>query len=278
VGRWRTEGGTSDFQASASHALATVGPDSEGDLIFLMSRNEESGSSPRVVEASTTRQQAVIEIVSDVVCPWCFIGKRRLEKALALLDRPDVRFHWMPFELNPDAPKHGMDRQAHRARKFGSLARAQELEARVAAAGAEEGIQFRFDRIQKIPNTFEAHRLIWFAGRDGVQDALVERLFRAYFIDAKDVGEVDVLKRIGTESGLGGGRLDELFAKRVGTEDVIADERTVRLRGVNSVPTFFVGGEPVTSGAHKPALLAMFLGQALGPGLSQCSQESGVCG
>jgi predicted DsbA family dithiol-disulfide isomerase len=258
--------------------LATVGPDSEGDLIFLMSRNDQSRSSSRVVEASTTRQQAVIEIVSDVVCPWCFIGKRRLEKALALLDWPDVRVHWMPFELNPDAPKQGMDRQAHRARKFGSLARAQELEARVAAAGAEEGIQFRFDRIQKIPNTFEAHRLIWFAGREGVQDAVVERLFCAYFIDAKDVGEVDVLKRIGTESGLGGGRLDELFAKRLGTEDVIADERTALLRGVNGVPTFLVGGEPVTSGAHKPALLAMFLGEALGPGLSQCSQENGVCG
>ena len=170
-----------------------------------------------------------------------------------------------------------MDRQAHRARKFGSLARAQELQARVAAAGAEEGIQFRFDRIQKIPNTFEAHRLIWFAGREGVQDAVVERLFRAYFIDAKDVGEVDVLKRIGTEGGLGGGHLDELFAKGLGTEDLIADERTARLRGVNSVPTFFVNGEPVTAGAHEPELLAAFLGQALGQGHSQCSPENGIC-
>jgi predicted DsbA family dithiol-disulfide isomerase len=243
--------------------------------MFLMSRNDESGSSSRVVEASTT--PAVIEIVSDVVCPWCFIGKRRLEKALALLDRPDVRVHWMPFELNPDAPKHGVDRQAHRARKFGSLARAQELEARVAAAGAEEGIQFRFDRIQKIPNTFEAHRLIWFAGRQGVQDAVVERLFSAYFIDAEDVGDVEVLTRIGLESGLDASRLEELIAKRLGTEELIVDERAARLRGVNSVPTFFVNAEPVTAGAHEPELLAAFLGQALGQGHSQCSPENGIC-
>ena len=243
-----------------------------------MSNKGESRSTSLPAEASTGAQAPIIAVVSDVVCPWCLIGKRRLEKALALLDRPDVRVHWRPFELNPDAPKQGMDRQSYRARKFGSLARAQELEAGVAAAGAEEGIQFRFDRIQKIPNTFEAHRLIWFAGLEGMQDRVVDGLFRAYFVDAEDVGEVDVLKRIGAESGLNAGRLDQLFAEMLGTEQLIADQRAVRVRGVNSVPTFFVNGEAVTSGAHKPELLAAFLGQALGPGLSQCSSENGTCG
>ena len=233
-----------------------------------MSNNAESQSTSLPAEASTEAQAPIIAVVSDVVCPWCLIGKRRLEKALALLDRPDVRVHWRPFELNPDAPKQGMDRQSHRARKFGSLVRAQELEAGVAAAGAEEGI----------PNTFEAHRLIWFAGREGVEDAVVDGLFRAYFVDAEDVGEVDVLKRIGAESGLDAGRLDQLFAEMLGTEQLIAEQRAVRVRGVNSVPTFFVNGEAVTSGAHKPELLAAFLGQALGPGLSQCSSENGRCG
>ena len=170
-----------------------------------------------------------------------------------------------------------MDRQAHRARKFGTLARAQELEARVAAAGAEERIKFRFNRIQKIPNTFEAHRLIWFAGQEGVQDAVVERLFRSYFIDGQDVGEVDVLRRVGTESGLDASRLDELFAKRLGTEKLLADEGASRVRGVNSVPTFFVDQVPITAGAHRPELLAAFLGQALGPGHSQCSPGNGIC-
>jgi len=171
-----------------------------------------------------------------------------------------------------------MDRQEHRARKFGSVARAKELEARVAAAGAEEEIEFRFDRIQKIPNTFEAHRLIWFAGRQGVQGPVVERLFRAYFVDAEDVGDIDVLKRIGGECGLDSGRLEELFASRLAAQEVIAEETTARRRGVNSVPTFFVGEEPVTAGAHKPELLAAFLGEALGPTLSQCSPETGACG
>ena len=205
----------------------------------------------------------IIEVISDVVCPWCFIGKRWLEKALALLERWDVTVHWKPFQLNPDAPKQGMDRQAHRAWNFGSLARAQELEARVAAAGGEEGIEFRFDRIEKIPNTFEAHRLIWLAGREGVQDAVVERLFRGYFIDAEDVGDIEVLRRIGGECGLDSGRLEELFASRLGAQEVLAAETSARQRGVNSVPTFFVGGEPVTAGAHKPELLAGMLGPAL---------------
>jgi predicted DsbA family dithiol-disulfide isomerase len=106
---------------------------------------------------------------------------------------------------------------------------------------------------------------------------VVERLFRAYFIDAEDVGEVEVLKRIGFESGLDASRVDELFAKGLGTEELIADEKAARVRGVNSVPTFFVEGEPVTTGAHRPELLAAFLGPALGPGHSRCSPGNGIC-
>jgi len=237
----------------------------------------------------------VIEVVSDVVCPWCFIGKRRLEKALALLSRQDVTILWKPFQLNPGAPKEGMDRQSYRIRKFGSLAYSQQLEARVAAAGAEEGIEFRFDLIKKTPNTFEAHRLIWFAGREqspgpsapnvqnpkvqkpNVQNTVVENLFRAYFIDAEDVGDIEVRKRIGVQSGLDMGRLEELFAAGLGTEELIAEENKARGRGVSGVPTFFINGEPITSGAHKPELLAAVLGRALGPGLSRCSPEAGTC-
>src|SRR5215467_7510998 len=106
-----------------------------------------------------------IEVVSDVVCPWCFIGKRRLEKALVLLDRRDIEVRWTAFELNPGMPKEGMDRAAYRTRKFGSIEYSRQLEARVIAAGAEEGIDFQFDRIARTPNTFDAHRLIWLAGQ-----------------------------------------------------------------------------------------------------------------
>ena len=215
----------------------------------------------------------MIQVVSDVVCPWCFIGKRRLEKALALLGRPDAAVEWKPFELNPDAPREGMDRQSYRIRKFGSLAYSRQLEERVAAAGAGEGIEFRFDRITRIPNTFEAHRLIWLAGRARVQNAVVESLFRAYFMDAEDVGDIGVLKRIGSESGLEIDRLDELFTARHGEGELHSEENDARRRGVSGVPTFFLNGEPITSGAHPPELLA----SVLGPALSQCSVADSTC-
>lgn len=202
-----------------------------------------------------------IEVVSDVVCPWCFIGKRRLEKSLALLGRPEVAVHWQPFQLNPNAPPEGMDRQAYRIRKFGSLEYSQQLEARVAAAGAEEDIEFRFDRIRKTPNTLEAHRLVWLAGRDspGLQNTIVENLFRAYFIDGADVGDLAVLKRIGVENGIDPRQVDECFAAQLGSQELAAAESAARAQGVDGVPSFFVQGEPVASGAQKPELLAAAL-------------------
>ncbi|HEV3199609.1 MAG TPA: DsbA family oxidoreductase [Bryobacteraceae bacterium] len=238
-----------------------------------MSRQVESQSTPGVSEVSAIPRPPTVEVVSDVVCPWCFIGKRRLEKALAILDRQDVTIHWKPFQLNPGAPKEGMDRQAYRIRKFGSLAYSQQLEARVAAAGSAEGIEFRFDEIKWTPNTLEAHRLIWFAGREPgqdrrnaptVQNIVVENLFSAYFLGGEDVGDTEVLKRIGAGSGLDGGRLDELFAAGLGTGELMAEEIEARARGVTGVPTFFVNGEPIASGAQKPELLAAALVPALG--------------
>jgi predicted DsbA family dithiol-disulfide isomerase len=219
------------------------------------------------------KNELLVEVVSDVVCPWCFIGKRRLEKALALLGRPATQIRWKAFQLNPDAPKEGMNRQAYRLRKFGSLAYSQQLEARVADAGMEDGIEFRFDRIERTPNTFDAHRLIWLAGREGVQNETVENLFQAYFIDAEDVGNPSVLTRIGTESGLDAGSVEELLGGDLGASEVVADELQARTQGVSGVPTFFVDGAPIASGAQKPELLA----SVLGPVLEQCSLENGRC-
>ena len=216
---------------------------------------------------------SVIEVVSDVVCPWCFIGKRRLEKALALVGRQSTQVHWKAFELNPQAPKEGMDRQAYRARKFGSTAYAKELEARVIEAGSEEGIEFRFDRIERVPNTLDAHRLIWLAGREGSQDAIVESLFHAYFIDGRDVGNCDVLRNIAVGSGLDAAKVDELLSTELGKREVFDEEGEAHTRGINGVPSFFLGGVPVMSGAQKPEMLA----SALGSALAQCSLEDGAC-
>jgi len=225
----------------------------------------------------TIADGVIIEVVSDVVCPWCFIGKRRLEKALKLLGRQDVQIHWTAFELNPDISKAGVDRQEHRIRKFGSLSRARQLETHVAAAGAEE-IEFRFDRIERMPNTFDAHRLIWLAGRQGLQNALVERLFQAYFIDGEDVGNHEVLKRIGKQSGLDSGGVESLLGSDFGAEEIRVGKNRARVEGVNGVPTFFVSGVPITSGAHKPQILATLLGRALEPTSQNCTLDDEKCG
>jgi predicted DsbA family dithiol-disulfide isomerase len=226
---------------------------------------------------TTDNQAAAIEVVSDVVCPWCLIGKRRLEKALVLLGREDVQIRWRPFELNPDAPKGGYDRQAYRARKFGSKEYAQQLEARVAQAGAEDGILFRFDQIARVPNTFDAHRLLWRAGQQGVQNALAENLFRAYFIDAQDVGDTRVLAAIGTQSGMDPAGVEELLSSDLGSAEVRAEERQARARGVSGVPSFFIDGVPITSGARHPELLAADLGPALDRSSGQCSLDDASC-
>ncbi len=199
---------------------------------------------------------AIVEVVSDVVCPWCFLGKRRLEKALVLLGSPQTGIRWKPFQLNPSAPKEGMDRQEYRARKFGSAARSKELEDRVAASGAEDGIHFRFDNIKKTPNTFDAHRLIWLAGEQGDQNTIVENLFQAYFLDGEDIGAPEVLREIARKSGM------EFPNGNQATQEVKAEEEFARRQGVSGVPSFFINGTLITSGAHKPEQLAQMLAPA----------------
>src|SRR3954447_18065776 len=135
-----------------------------------------------------------VDVISDVICPWCFIGKRRLEKAVAAVEsQHEVRVRWLPFQLNPTMPKEGISRREYRTRKFGSWERSLELDARVVAVGEAEGIQFAFDRIERTPNTLDAHRLIWLADEEGVQDAVVEALFRAYFTEGRDISERQAL-------------------------------------------------------------------------------------
>jgi predicted DsbA family dithiol-disulfide isomerase len=120
----------------------------------------------------------LVDVISDVICPWCFIGKRRLEKAIAALDSP-VKVRWLPFQLNPAMPKEGVGRKEYRTKKFGSWDRSLELDAQMIAVGETEGIHFAFDRTERTPNTLDAHRLIWLADQQDCQDAIMEALFRA---------------------------------------------------------------------------------------------------
>jgi predicted DsbA family dithiol-disulfide isomerase len=142
-----------------------------------------------------------VDVISDVICPWCYIGKRRLEKAIAAFYGL-VKVRWLPFQLNPAMPREGVSRREYRTKKFGSWERSQELDARVRAAGEAEGVLFAFDRIERTPNTLDAHRLIWLAEQQAVQDAVVEALFRAYFTEGRDIGNQQTLLDVVAEPAL----------------------------------------------------------------------------
>jgi predicted DsbA family dithiol-disulfide isomerase len=190
-----------------------------------------------------------IDVISDVICPWCFIGKRRLEKALE--DRP-ATVRWHAFQLNPDMPREGIDRRTYRVQKFGNWERSLELDARVATAGRGEGIAFNFDRMARTPNTLDAHRILWLADERGVQDAVVEALFLAYFTDGRDLSDRVTLAEIAAEAGLDRVEVDGLLTGDGGLDVVRAGEERARRLGVSGVPFFVVNGRVGLSGAQPP--------------------------
>jgi predicted DsbA family dithiol-disulfide isomerase len=196
-----------------------------------------------------------IDIVSDVVCPWCFIGKRRLEKALAQFPEHRVRIAWRPFELNPDLPRGGMDRARYVAAKFGGPERAKEIYQRITEAGAGEGIAFRYDLIEKTPNTFDAHRLLWMAEREGDQNALSEALFRAYFVEGKDVGDRAALAAIAATAGIEAGAAELFLEAERGADEVRAEELLAQKLGISGVPFFILNGRYALSGAQDPQIM-----------------------
>ena len=143
-----------------------------------------------------------IDIISDTICPWCFIGKRRFERALSMRPQSTLEIRWLPFQLNPTMPSDGMDRRQYLAAKFGGAERAERQYDRLRETGREEGIDFAFENIKSTPNTINSHRLIYFAQNTGKQEAIVEALFQAYFLDGEDLGDIDVLTKIATAAGL----------------------------------------------------------------------------
>jgi predicted DsbA family dithiol-disulfide isomerase len=197
-----------------------------------------------------------VEVVSDVICPWCWVGKRRLEKAIALLG-PDARatVTWRPFQLNPSMPKPGMDRRQYIRAKFGSLERFQAMEGRLDEVGAGEGIEFKFGNISRIPNTLDAHRLIRLAQQHGKQDAVVEALFKAYFVDGVDVGERKNLVNLATSAGIEPTLAEKFLASDEGLEKVLAEEKRFKALGIDGVPGFVINGRSLFSGAAEPQVM-----------------------
>jgi predicted DsbA family dithiol-disulfide isomerase len=197
-------------------------------------------------------KKLAIEVASDVVCPWCYIGKRRLEKALDLLkDEFEVEVRWLPFQLNPDLPSDGIPRAEYRKAKFGSLERSKQMDARVIAEGKGEGIDFAFDRMETQPNTTQAHRLIALAEN---QNAVVDALFRAHFEQGRKIGDPKVLAEIAAQCGVQG------WPQKAA--DVSGLEEEVRELGISGVPTFIFERRHGVSGAYPPEQLAEALRQA----------------
>lgn len=196
-----------------------------------------------------------VEVASDVICPWCYIGKRRLEKAVRLLDGElslDIR--WLPFQLNPGMPKQGMPRAEYRRAKFGSLERSRGLDARVIAEGRSEGIEFAFDRIERTPNTAAAHELINLAQQSSLGNCVVDALFKAYFEEARDIGEPKVLAEIAARCGVQGWPGN--------ARDVSRLEEEVRAMGISAVPTFIFARKTGIAGAYPAETLAQVIREA----------------
>jgi len=204
-----------------------------------------------------------IDVVSDTICPWCFIGKRRLERALALRPALLPEITWRPFQLNPDMPPEGMDRETYVRLKFGGPERARAVYEPVRAAGESEGIAFAFDKIRKTPNTLASHRVIRWAGTAGLQDAVVELMFRRYFLEGADLSSHETLVEVAREAGMDHEIVAELLAKGSDIDLIANEDRSVRAMGVTGVPFFVFDGKYAVPGAQDPEVLVQVLDLAL---------------
>jgi predicted DsbA family dithiol-disulfide isomerase len=188
-----------------------------------------------------------IDVYSDVVCPWCYVGKRRLDRALSRFQRPATQVTWRPFQLNPTMPLEGVDRSAYVEAKFGHPDTYERLQQQVAAAGVAEGIHFAFAQMRRTPNTFLAHRLIWYAGQQGHQHAVVHALFRAYFEQGADIGSILVLTELAESVALSAG---PFLNSNQGTAEVKAEEAAGHRLGIRAVPYFVFNESYGISGAQ----------------------------
>ncbi len=205
--------------------------------------------------------QMRIDIYSDTVCPWCFLGKRRFELALAARPQYEPRVTFRPFELNPDLPWEGIERADYLAAKVGDTARVTAVNDAIVTMGAAIGLKFRFDLIERMPNTRRSHLLIAHAGRHRLQGMVKDRIMQAYFEEGVDIGEVDELVRLGAECGLIEREVRSALVLREGQDGVVAAERHASVLGISGVPTFVFDGQYTISGAQEPEALAKILDQ-----------------
>ena len=202
-----------------------------------------------------------LDILSDPICPWCYIGKAHLDRALEAHPDHPFAIEWHPFQLNPDMPPEGMDRRAYLEAKFGGPEGAAQVYGRIADAAKAAGLSIDFDAIQRTPSTLDAHRLIHWAGLEGRQTAVVTRLFKAYFEAGQDIGDRNVLLDIAEGVGLDRAMIERLLDSDADREDIRARDAHARARGVTGVPTFVVANAHVLPGAQPPELWEQVLSE-----------------
>lgn len=211
---------------------------------------------------NTAPDASRLDVISDVICPWCYIGKRQMEQALPILaaDGIGLSVQWHAFQLNPDMPAAGVDRAAYRAQKFGGPARARELDEKITAAAAAVGLTFRTDLMRRTPNTIQAHRLIWLAETQDLQDSVVEALFDAYFTKGADIGDQQTLIHLGTAAGLTD--VETFLKGDQGRREVTESDALARHSGIDGVPSFTMANHVLFSGAIPAPTMAEALTQA----------------
>jgi len=200
-----------------------------------------------------------IDIISDTVCPWCYIGKRRFERAVA--ERPDleITLSWRPYQLNPEMPRDGMDRDEYVSLKFGNEDSAREVYESIQIVGDSEDIPFAFDLVQRTPNTIDSHRLIGWAENAGLQDAVVEKLFQRYFLEGADIGDPEVLIEVAEEVGMNTDIVSDLLEGDVERDKIAEENKRYQEMGVTGVPCFIIDKKYVVMGAQEPeTFLQMF--------------------
>jgi len=213
-----------------------------------------------------------LDVISDTICPWCYIGKRRLEKALALRPDVEVDVRWRPYQLDATIPSGGVDRKEYLEKKFGGPERAAEIYQRIRDAGAEEDIPFAFEAIRRTPNTINSHRLIRWAATADCQDAVVERLFRLYFLEGGDIESPDALIGVARETGMDADLVSELIAGDADVDLVEREIRTAQKIGVTGVPCFIFANSFGVMGAQTGDVLA----DAIDKALAEAAQPEGA--
>lgn len=203
-----------------------------------------------------------IDVVSDVVCPWCYIGKRRLETALSMRPEIAVEVRWRPYFLNPWIPREGIERRSYLEQKFGSVERYHAIAERVVAAAAQEGLVYRLDAIARQPNTLDCHRLILWAGNRGASGQMKQRLMEMYFAEGRDLSDPEVLVEAAADCGLDAELVRRLLSSDADVAEVEAEAAAAKDAGIDGVPCFIFGNVLAVGGAQDPAYLANALDRA----------------